>query len=61
MQLSRKVMQSVLLNDPENKIFSISGRSDLLRNYKSRWGGGKYVPNILPFLVIIFMENRYMN
>ena len=50
-------MQSVLVNDTENKAFAISVHSDTLRHYKA--DEEKYVRNILPFLVVIFRENRY--
>ena len=51
-------MQSVLVNDTENKAFAISVHSDTLRHYKA--DEEKYVRNILPFLVVIFRENRYI-
>jgi len=51
-------MQSVLVNGAGNKAFPISVLSDTLRHYKT--DGEKRVLNILPFLVIIFMANRYM-
>jgi hypothetical protein len=58
-RLRRYLMQSVIVNDTENRAFAISVHSDTVRHYKT--DEGKYILNILPFLMDIFMENRYMH